>query len=192
MLLGNINNIIYQTNFQLIFLSFVVFWLANGIRWRCTLFQNNFCRYEYFIGVWPIFRDLDFNHVSDTSTTFTSFPSPGPKVRLWVLGKRWSSCYVFSFIFSVFRSFRALWNILCKYIWSYIKHYKKDLKSEENVVLLNPKDIEDGYYIESGWASVGNEVEVPGVDSLWQVKGNRVLSEKNNIVSLFVWPNKNA
>ena len=28
------------------------------------------------------------------------------------------------------------------------KNHKKDLKSEENVVLLNPKDIEDGYYIE--------------------------------------------
>ena len=62
------------------------------------------------------------------------------------------------------------------------KNHKKDLKSEENVVLLNPKDIEDGYYIESGWASVGNEVEVPGVDSLWQVKGNKVLSEKNDVV----------
>ena len=45
------------------------------------------------------------------------------------------------------------------------KNYKKDLKSEENVVLLNPKDIEDGYFIETGWASVGNEVQVPGADS---------------------------
>ena len=62
------------------------------------------------------------------------------------------------------------------------KNYKKDLKSEESVVLLNPKGIEDGYYIESGWASVGNEVEVPGVDSLWQVKGNRVLNEKSDVV----------
>ena len=26
------------------------------------------------------------------------------------------------------------------------KNYKKDLKSEENVVLLNPKEIDDGYY----------------------------------------------
>ena len=62
------------------------------------------------------------------------------------------------------------------------KNYKKDLKSGENVIFLNPKEIEDGYYIESGWTSIGNEVEVPGVDSLWQVKGNRVLSEKNNVV----------
>ena len=45
------------------------------------------------------------------------------------------------------------------------KNYKKDLLSEENVVLLNPREIEDGYYIETGWASIGNEVEVPGADS---------------------------
>ena len=62
------------------------------------------------------------------------------------------------------------------------KKYKKDLKSEENVVLLNPKQIEDGYYIETGWASVGNEVDVPGLDSLWKVKGNRVLNDKNDVV----------
>ena len=62
------------------------------------------------------------------------------------------------------------------------KNYKKDLKSEDNVILLNPKEIEDGYYIETGWASVGNEVVVPGVDSLWQVKGNRVLNEKNSVI----------
>ena len=33
-------------------------------------------------------------------------------------------------------------------------------------MLLNPKEIEDGYFIETGWASVGNEVEVPGIDPL--------------------------
>ena len=31
------------------------------------------------------------------------------------------------------------------------KNYKKDLKSEENVVFLNPKKTEDGYFIETGW-----------------------------------------
>ena len=55
------------------------------------------------------------------------------------------------------------------------KKYKKDLKSEENVVLLNPKQIEDGYYIETGWASVGNEVDVPGLDSFVESKGQQSL-----------------
>ena len=63
------------------------------------------------------------------------------------------------------------------------KKYKKDLKSEENVIFLNPKKTEDGYYIETGWTSVGNKVKVPGLESLWSVKGNKVLNEKNNICS---------
>ena len=45
------------------------------------------------------------------------------------------------------------------------KNYKKDLIVRRKCCSLNPKDIEDGYYIETGWASIGNEVEVPGVDS---------------------------
>ena len=63
------------------------------------------------------------------------------------------------------------------------KNYKTSLKSDDNVVFLNPKETEDGYYIESGWTSVGNKIEVPGVDSIWKVKGNRVLA-KNSEVNL--------
>ena len=63
------------------------------------------------------------------------------------------------------------------------KNYKTSLKSDDNVVFLNPKETEDGYYIESGWTSVGNKIEVPGVDSIWKVKGDRVLN-KNSEVNL--------
>ena len=62
------------------------------------------------------------------------------------------------------------------------KKYKKDLRSEENVIFLNPKKTEDGYYIETGWTSVGNKVKVPNLESLWSVKGNKVLNEKNNVI----------
>ena len=61
------------------------------------------------------------------------------------------------------------------------KKYKTTLKSDDNVVFLNPKETEDGYYIESGWTSVGNKVKVPGLDTLWKVKGNRVLSNDNEV-----------
>ncbi len=61
------------------------------------------------------------------------------------------------------------------------KNYKTKLESEENVVFLHPKETEDGYYIESGWTSVGNKVAVPGLDSIWKVKGNRVLSNNNDV-----------
>ena len=63
------------------------------------------------------------------------------------------------------------------------KNYKTTLESDDNVVFLNPKETEDGYYIESGWTSVGNKIEVPGVDSIWKVKGDRVLN-KNSEVNL--------
>tara|TARA_B100000941_G_scaffold274364_1_gene235454 strand:- start:1359 stop:3050 length:1692 start_codon:yes stop_codon:yes gene_type:complete len=62
------------------------------------------------------------------------------------------------------------------------KKYKTTLKSDDNVVFLNPKETEDGYYIESGWTSVGNKVKVPGLDTLWKVKGNRVLSNDNEVI----------
>ena len=62
------------------------------------------------------------------------------------------------------------------------KKYKTALESEENVVFLNPRETIDGYYIESGWTSVGNKIAVPDIETIWKVKGNRVLSDKNNVV----------
>ncbi len=61
------------------------------------------------------------------------------------------------------------------------KNYKTTLDSEENVVFLNPKEIESGYYIESGWTSVGNKIAVPEVDTIWRVKGNKVLNSNDDV-----------
>ena len=61
------------------------------------------------------------------------------------------------------------------------KNYKTTLDSEENVVFLNPKETQDGYYIESGWTSVGNKIAVPNLDTIWKVKGNRVLSNNSDV-----------
>ena len=71
------------------------------------------------------------------------------------------------------------------------KNYKKNLKSNENVIFLNPKNSEKGYYIESGWASSGNEnLKLPVDKTLWNVKGNDILSP-NNPVEL-EWKNENG
>ena len=67
------------------------------------------------------------------------------------------------------------------------KNYKTTLDSNENVIFLNPKETENGYYIESGWTSVGNKITVPDIDSIWKVKGNRILNE-NKAVDL-EWDN---
>ena len=67
------------------------------------------------------------------------------------------------------------------------KNYRKELESTEKVVFLHPKETPDGYFIETGWANVGKKIKVPTIDSLWNVKGKKLLS-KNDSVTL-EWDN---
>ena len=69
---------------------------------------------------------------------------------------------------------------------SFIK-YKKELKNEDKVVFLNPKEIADGYYVETGWSSIGNKVKVPNIETQWSVKGNKLLNQNNSVT--LVWNN---
>ena len=62
------------------------------------------------------------------------------------------------------------------------KNYMQELESKEEVVFLHPKETEDGFYIETGWTSVGNKIKVPTLDTVWSVKGNRNLDEKTPVV----------
>jgi len=62
------------------------------------------------------------------------------------------------------------------------KKYKKSLKSEENVIFLNPKNSDEGYYIETGWASSGNnKLKLPLDNTVWKIKGNKTLTPNNPI-----------
>ena len=61
------------------------------------------------------------------------------------------------------------------------KQYNTQLKSNENVTLLNPRNIEDGYYIESGFVTSDKNIDIPNSESLWSVDGNNLLTEKNPI-----------
>ena len=61
------------------------------------------------------------------------------------------------------------------------KNYKEDIKSNNKVLFLNPKETENGYFIESGWASIGNKIKVPTNKSIWNVVGNKILSVNNPI-----------
>ncbi len=63
------------------------------------------------------------------------------------------------------------------------KNYKKSLKSDEKVIFLNPKISKEGYYIETGWASTGNEkLQLPVDNTIWKVKGNNILTPNNSII----------
>ena len=63
------------------------------------------------------------------------------------------------------------------------KNYRKVLNGKEKVVFLNPKNSKEGYYIESGWASGGNEkLKLPLDNTNWTVKGNKLLAPNNPVV----------
>ena len=50
----------------------------------------------------------------------------------------------------------------------------------KKVVLLNPKQINDTYFLETGWATSGNET-VPDNQTKWEVKGNQTLKPNQPI-----------
>ena len=56
------------------------------------------------------------------------------------------------------------------------KNYKESLEKDEKIIFLNPKSSDEGYYIETGWASSGNKkLNLPLDNSVWKVKGNSQL-----------------
>ncbi len=68
------------------------------------------------------------------------------------------------------------------------KKYTETLDSDQNVVLLNPKESKNGYYIETGWAINNKDIEVPKSNTKWEVVGNKLLTPKNPIK--LVWNNE--
>ncbi len=67
------------------------------------------------------------------------------------------------------------------------KDYKIKLDNEEKVVLLNPRNIKDGYLIESGFVTTDKNISIPTADTIWTNSGNDILSEQSPI-KLF-WKN---
>jgi YidC/Oxa1 family membrane protein insertase len=61
------------------------------------------------------------------------------------------------------------------------KNYNTSIESNENVILLNPRNIEDGYFIESGFVTSNKNIDIPNSESVWTVKGNSNLTEQTPI-----------
>ena len=62
-----------------------------------------------------------------------------------------------------------------------LKNYKETLnKNSKQVVILNPKKSENGYFLETGWATSEN-IKVPNHNSKWKVVGNNTLSPNNPV-----------
>ena len=68
------------------------------------------------------------------------------------------------------------------------KNYKEKLNSENNVTFLNPKGSSKEYFIETGWASSGDQqIKLPSDKSIWKIKGNETLSIVTNVLHVVFW-----
>ncbi len=71
------------------------------------------------------------------------------------------------------------------------KKYKSKLNSDERVTYLNPADTDEGYFVETGWASSNiDKISLPTAKTLWKVKGNNKLSVSNPVI--MEWDNNSG
>ena len=61
------------------------------------------------------------------------------------------------------------------------KQYNKKLNGNEKVILLSPRNLEEGYLIESGFVTNNKNIDVPNSSTVWKILGNRKLTSKNPI-----------
>ncbi len=68
------------------------------------------------------------------------------------------------------------------------KNYKVNLDDEKKVTLLGPRNIKDGYLIESGFVTSDKNVKIPNANTIWSLDGNDKLTIKSPIK--LYWINK--
>ena len=68
------------------------------------------------------------------------------------------------------------------------KQYNTELESNKNVILLNPRNVEDGYFLESGFVTSDKNIDIPSSNSIWSVESNGKLTEETPIK--LSWTNK--
>ena len=54
------------------------------------------------------------------------------------------------------------------------KNYKVNLDEEKKVTLLGPRNITEGYLIESGFVTSDKNVEIPNSNTIWSFEGNNL------------------
>ena len=61
------------------------------------------------------------------------------------------------------------------------KDYRISLDSDERVKLLAPRNIQDGYLVESGFVTTDKNIQIPDSDSVWTVASGRKLTDQTPI-----------
>ncbi len=61
------------------------------------------------------------------------------------------------------------------------KNYNVELEGNEKITLLGPRNIKEGYLIESGFVTSDKNIDIPTSETIWSIKGNRKLTENSPI-----------
>ena len=61
------------------------------------------------------------------------------------------------------------------------KEYSLELNGNKKVTLLNPRNVENGYIIESGFVTTNKNIDVPDAATVWKVTGNKKLTNDSPI-----------
>ena len=67
------------------------------------------------------------------------------------------------------------------------KNYNEKLEGTKKVVLLNPRNASNTYYLETGWVTNNKNIDLPNNKSKWRVEGNTKLSPGNDVK--LIWKN---
>ena len=67
------------------------------------------------------------------------------------------------------------------------KNYNIELEGDEKITLLGPRNIEEGYLIESGFVTSDKNIDIPTSETIWSIKGNKKLT--NNSPIKLSWTN---
>ena len=68
------------------------------------------------------------------------------------------------------------------------KNYNTKLESDEKIILLAPRNIEEGYLIESGFVTSDKNIDIPDAETIWSLDGNNKLTNQSPIK--LSWTNK--
>jgi YidC/Oxa1 family membrane protein insertase len=61
------------------------------------------------------------------------------------------------------------------------KNYNIELNGNEKITLLGPRNISEGYLIESGFVTSDKNIDIPTSDTIWSLIGNNKLTENSPI-----------
>ena len=61
------------------------------------------------------------------------------------------------------------------------KEYDIELNGGDKVTLLSPRNVDDGYLIESGFVTTNKNIDIPDASTIWKISGNKKLTNNNPV-----------